>query len=288
MSGTGTSMTTPTDKANEEQSRFWNEIGGDRWVDGQEKLDARLEPYGAAALDAIRVESGESALDVGCGCGATSLELSRRVGEDGSVLGLDLSDPMLTRARERGAGAANLRFEAGDAQVYPFEARSVDVLFSRFGVMFFADPVAAFTNMRRALRPDGRMSFVCWQGLEKNPWVAIPLSVTARHVDPGPAPEPGEPGPFSFADPDRVRSILTDAGFEDVNLTALTAQLSVGADIDEAVDFLMTLGPSARLLQDQSDDVRATVAGDLREALGPFAGDDGLGLGSSAWIVTAR
>lgn len=288
MSGTGTSMTTPTDKANEEQSRFWNEIGGDRWVDGQEKLDARLEPYGAAALDAIRVESGESALDVGCGCGATSLELSRRVGEDGSVLGLDLSDPMLTRARERGAGAANLRFEAGDAQVYPFEARSVDVLFSRFGVMFFADPVAAFTNMRRALRPDGRMSFVCWQGLEKNPWVAIPLSVTARHVDPGPAPEPGEPGPFSFADPDRVRSILTDAGFEDVNLTALTAQLSVGADIDEAVDFLMTLGPSARLLQDQSNDVRATVAGDLREALGPFAGDDGLGLGSSAWIVTAR
>jgi len=288
VSGTGTSMTTPTDKANEEQSRFWNEIGGDRWVDGQEKLDARLEPYGAAALDAIRVESGESALDVGCGCGATSLELSRRVGEDGSVLGLDLSDPMLTRARERGAGAANLRFEAGDAQVYPFEARSVDVLFSRFGVMFFADPVAAFTNMRRALRPDGRMSFVCWQGLEKNPWVAIPLSVTARHVDPGPAPEPGEPGPFSFADPDRVRSILTDAGFEDVNLTALTAQLSVGADIDEAVDFLMTLGPSARLLQDQSNDVRATVAGDLREALGPFAGDDGLGLGSSAWIVTAR
>lgn len=288
MSSTGTRRTVPTDEANEEQSRFWNEIGGNRWVDGQERLDERLEPYGTAALEALDVGSGQSALDIGCGCGATSLELSRRVGDEGSVLGLDLSEPMLARARERSADAANLRFEAGDAQVYPFEARSVDLIFSRFGVMFFADPTAAFTNIRRALRPEGRLSFVCWQGLEKNPWVAIPLSVTARHVDPGPPPTPGAPGPFSFADPDRVRGILTDAGFEGIDLVALTTQLSIGADIDEAVDFLMTLGPSARLLQEQGDHVRATVAADLREALGPFGGDDGLGLGSSAWVVTAR
>ncbi len=277
-----------TDQANEEQSRFWNDVGGPRWVDAQEALDERLEPFGLAAIEAARTEAGESVLDVGCGCGATSLELARRVGPEGTVLGLDLSEVMLALARERAEGLDHLRFEHGDAQIYPFEARSADLLFSRFGVMFFADPAAAFSNFRRALRPEGRVCFVCWQGLEKNPWMAVPLSVTARHIDPEPPPPPGSPGPLAFSDPDRVREILETAGFSAVDLTALMPAFQVGADADEAVRFLMQLGPSARLLQGRDDDVRALVANDMREALEPFAGESGIGLASAAWIVTAR
>lgn len=289
MSGTATrkGMSSDAKAPNEEQRAFWNEAGAERWVEGHEELDERLHPFGVAAIDAARVQPGETVLDIGCGCGDTSLEMAKRAGADGSVLGLDLSRVMLERARERAQDLENVRFEEGDAQVYPFEARSVDVIFSRFGVMFFEDPTAAFTNLRRALRPEGRLAFVCWQGLEKNPWMAIPLSVTARHVDPGPSPEPGAPGPMSFADADRVRGILEGAGFEGIDVTAFTPAMQIAADVDAAVTFLMRYGPSGRLLRDASSEVVDAVTADMREALLPFFGDEGLGLGSSAWIVTA-
>lgn len=273
--------------SNEEQARFWNGAGGERWVEAQVALDDRLARFGRPALDGAKLQAGEDVLDVGCGCGATLLEIVEQVGTDGSVLGLDVSDLMLERARERTADRDNVRVECGDAQVYPLEAKSVDLIFSRFGVMFFEDPVAAFANLRRSLRDEGRLCFLCWQGLEKNPWMAVPMSVAAQHAPPDPPPPPGSPGPLSFADPDHVRGILEEAGFKNVDLTSHTPEMHLGDTAEDAAAFLMRLGIVARMLQDKPEDLRATVEAALREALAPFASDAGIELGASTWVVTA-
>ncbi len=281
-------MPTTTENPNEAQAEFWNGSIAHRFVDAREALEPRLEPFGRATMDGAGITGGEHVLDVGCGCGEPSVELARRVGDGGSVLGLDVSEVMLAAAREHAQDIANLRFEHGDAQIYPFEARSTDLVFSRFGVMFFADSVAAFANLKRALRPEGRVSFACWQGLQKNPWMAVPLSVVARHVEPPPPAAPGTPGPLAFADPDFVREILTAAGFSEITVAPVTPPMNVGATVDDALEFLTKLGPSARMLQDASDEVRAAAAKDLREALEPFATESGIELGASAWVVTGR
>jgi SAM-dependent methyltransferase len=230
-------------------------------------------------------------LDVGCGCGDTTLALAKRVGSSGSVLGLDISGPMLSRARERAAagGLTNLRFQQADAQTVTLEER-FDVLFSRFGVMFFEMPDIAFANLRRALRPGARLAFVCWQPLGKNPWMAVPLAAVAPLVT-LPPPTPGAPGPFAFADPAHVRRILERAGFSDVGFEAVEEVLDVGpGDLDGSVRFVLALGPAAAALREAPDaaalEQKATIA--VRAALAPHMTPDGLRMSSASWIVTAR
>src|SRR5881628_2723223 len=161
-------------------------------------------------MERARIGAGERVIDIGCGCGDTTIALARRVGPAGLVLGIDVSAPMLARAADaaREAGVAHVRFEHADAQTHRFPAQAFDVLYSRFGVMFFSDPAAAFGNLRTALRPGGRLGFVCWQAVPENPWIAVPLEAAAQHMALPPPPAPGAPGPFSFADPERVRRIL--------------------------------------------------------------------------------
>ncbi len=168
-------------EANQEQQRFWNEHAGPTWVRWQDALDRQIRPHGDLALEALAPAPGESVLDVGCGCGDTSLELARRVGDKGAVLGVDLSAPMLERARARAveAGMPQLRFEQVDAQSGELGAAAFDALFSRFGVMFFEDAPSAFGNLARALRPGGRLAFVCWQPPSENPWVTVPMAAVA-------------------------------------------------------------------------------------------------------------
>jgi len=284
--------TPPSSDPNAEQVRYWNEQAGPKWVAQQAQLDAQLDALGKLAMERAAIVAGDAILDVGCGCGATSLELARRTGPSGSVLGADISGPMLEVARRRAADAGldDARFELADAQTHPFPEASRDLVFSRFGVMFFADPTAAFTNLRRTLRPGGRLSFVCWQALAQNPWMAVPLGAVAQHVTLPPPPPPGAPGPFAFADRERVSGILRDAGFADVELVPSEDALTIGgtADLDAAVAFLLQLGPSAALLAEASAEVRAAATVAVREAIAPFHVAGGVRMPAAAWLVRAR
>jgi SAM-dependent methyltransferase len=279
------------DGPNAEQIAYWNDQAGLKWVRLQQQLDAMIEPLGQAALAQARPAPNERVLDVGCGCGASSLELARRVGSGGDVLGLDLSSAMLERAsdraREQNLGA--VRFEVADAQTREFAGPGFDLIFSRFGVMFFADPVQAFRNLRGALARDGRLCFVCWQAITLNPWMLVPLQAAAKHVQLPPPPAPGAPGPFSFADGEHVRGILEGAGFSGIRLEPLETTLTLGGTerLPEAVSFIVDgIGPTASILREQPDR-REAVLSAVTEALAPFARADGVGLPCAAWIVSA-
>jgi SAM-dependent methyltransferase len=281
-------MTTPD--PNRAQIDYWHEQTGPKWVEQQGQLDRLLAALGTAAMDRLALRPGQRVLDVGCGCGHTTLELAGRVGPTGSVLGVDVSGPMLARARERARDLSNVTFLQADAQTHRFEPASVDAIFSRFGVMFFADPTAAFANLRTALRPGGEVAFVCWQELGKNPWCLVPLAALAAHVQLPPPPAPGEPGPFAFGDARRVSGILDGAGFSQVEVMPLERPLAFGADgsLEQAVQFALEAGPTSRFLKDVSGDVKGRVRDAVRDALRPFAGPEGVRLGGACWIVTAR
>ncbi len=274
---------------NAEQIEFWNGEQSAKWVTNQDRLDALIEPFGVRAMDDAKVAPGERALDIGCGCGTTSLALGELVGPDGSVLGIDVSAPMLARAAERAreASQAHVAFENADAQTHAFAPGSRDVAFSRFGVMFFADPTRAFANVRKALRPGGRLSFACWRSVPENGWVVVPMSALSKVVDPPPPPEPGAPGPFSFADADRVREILKEAGFEAIDIDAHDEKLVLGDGLEDAVDFSLSNGPASRLMLDATPEQRVRATEVVREALAPHARDGGVALPGAAWRVMA-
>jgi SAM-dependent methyltransferase len=274
---------------NAQQITYWNEQGGPRWVKLQEALDRQLASFGYVVMDRLAIGSGERVLDVGCGCGETSLELGRRVGASGSVLGVDISTIMLERAQERGKSVANVRFLVADAQTYPFEAGAFDAIFSRFGVMFFNDPPAAFTNLARALKPGGRIGFHCWKALADNPWMTVPFFAALQHVPPPTPPPPNAPGPFAFADADRVRGILTDAGFAEIDFESRSDAMGVGSgSLDEAADFALQMGPASIAIREAAPETIAKVRASVREALAPYKTGDGVRLATASWVVTAR
>jgi SAM-dependent methyltransferase len=285
-------MTIEPSGPNAEQIEYWNQQAGAKWVALHDLINAQIEPLGRMAMERGEISAGDRVIDVGCGCGGTSVEIARRVGPNGQVLGLDISGPMLERARSAASevGLSNARFQQADAQTGKLDAATFDVVFSRFGVMFFADPVAAFTNLRSALRARARLSFVCWQAVQENPWMIVPMGAALQHLPPPPLPAPDAPGPFAFADPNRVRGILAGAGFEDVQLEPIRETLTVGGtgSLDEAVDFLLQIGPTGRILRESDPALTPKVAASVREALEPFHTDKGLRMPSAAWIVTAR
>jgi SAM-dependent methyltransferase len=286
--------TLPPEGPNAEQIRYWNETAGPRWVANQELLDQQIAPLGHEAMERARLRPGESVLDVGCGCGSSTLELARRVAPGGRVLGIDISTVMLEvarRAAERaGADAAGVGFANADAQTHDFAGENFDVLFSRFGVMFFIDPTAAFRNLAHGLRSGGRLAFICWQPLPLNPWMAVPMMAAMQHIQLPPPPAPDAPGPFAFADQERVRRILEGAGFADVAFEPHARKLTVGAgrDLDGAVEFLLQLGPAAAALREASQEARARVRPAVRDSLVPYWTDGGASMDSASWIVTAR
>ncbi|WP_437953377.1 methyltransferase domain-containing protein [Sorangium sp. So ce296] len=276
---------------NADQIQYWNEVGGPKWVALHDVISAQIRPLGALAMDRAGIAAGERVLDVGCGIGDTTLELGRRVGPSGAVLGVDVSAPMLDRARAaaQAAGAANVAFENADAQTAVLPG-PFDVLYSRFGVMFFADPAAAFANLRKALRRGARLAFVCWRPLQENPWLLVPTLTVGRHL-PLPQPDPHAPGPFALADAARVVDVLSRAGFVRVHCEPIDQELSVagGRSLDETVDFLLKMGPASAALREANatPELVERVRADLREAIAPHAGPEGVRMGSAVWVVTA-
>jgi SAM-dependent methyltransferase len=282
-------MTLKKPEVNTAQIEHWNGPAGETWVKLQARLDAQLAPLGRAAMDRAAIHPGEAILDVGCGTGETTLELSERVGPKGKVLGLDVSRPMLELARQRLriANLVHTTFEEGDAQTYAFSPGSFDLAFSRFGVMFFSDPVAAFANLRSALARRGRIVFVCWRTVSENAWVAVPLEAAFRHIPRPAAPEPGAPGEFSFADRDRVRAALSGAGFGDITIEPQDMTIG-GGSLEVTVDTTLAMGPVAAALREVGPEKRQAVEEALREVLAPFAGPEGVRMGAAVWIVAAR
>ena len=278
-----------TDVAEELRS-YWNDRGP-AWVEYRERLDSMLAPLGEAAIARLHPDPGEHVLDIGCGTGTTSLELARLVGGSGHVTGVDVSAPMLDEARRRAAdaGLANLSFVVADAGAHQFEPRHYDAAFSRMGIMFFAEPVAGFTNLRRALRPGGRLGFVCWRPAAENSWVTEPGQAVAEVLGP-PAPmDPDAPGPFSLASADRISSILTEAGLVDIDITAHDLPLSIGTGTtDELVRYYIDLLPGAAIPENADVHVIDRVKAALGTMVERRRTPDGITMGGAAWLVSAR
>lgn len=276
--------------SNADQEAYWNGAAGQRWTDRQEAQDALLAPVTDVLVAKAQVAPGEHVIDIGCGCGATTIELARRTGLAGHVLGIDISVPMLGRARERVPSDLRLDFVLADATVHAFEPERADLLFSRFGVMFFAEPERSFDNMRRALKPGARLAFACWREPRANPWMMLPLQEAYRHVPRLPEVGPEDPGPFAFASKDRVHRILSKAGFSSVALEPidLALDLAAGGGLDAAVESALGIGPANRALEGQPPDLQEAAARSIRAALAPLQKNGSVPLPAAIWIVTAR
>ncbi len=267
----------------------WDGETGDHWVAYEEKYNAAMLRYSERLFAGAGVRPDDRVLDIGCGCGQTT-RVAAALATEGSVLGVDLSAAMLAQARRRAAaeGLENVRFEQADAQVHDFETGAYDLAISRNGVMFFDDPVAAFANVRRALRPAGRLAFVCWRAPEESEYSLVPRAALGRYVTlPGPGGA-NEPGPNSLADPDRVRDVLDRAGLVDVRLDPEDELMDLGADLDEALDFVLNRPHVRGPLSEADAAVAAKATEELRTALAPYATPAGVLLRSPAWLVTAH
>jgi SAM-dependent methyltransferase len=274
---------------NADQIAFWNGPAGQHWADRQALQDILLKPVADILIGRARAKAGERIVDVGCGSGAISLALARQVGPSGHVLGIDISGPMLARARQIAPAGLPVDFVQADATVYPFDPASFDLLVSRFGVMFFADPALSFGNLRRSMRPSGRLAFACWREPRENPFFMVPLQAVYKHAPKLPQLGPEDPGPFAFASEQRVTRILGEAGFTGIAMEPcnLSLDLAVGRGLDGAVEGALEIGPSARALAEQPPDVVAAATRSIREALAPLVRGQSVPLGGSIWIVTA-
>jgi SAM-dependent methyltransferase len=274
------------DQNNSLRSLTQDELRVRAWAEVRQPLELQLAPLGRPALAALAPRPGENILDIGCGGGETALDLAQAVAPDGTVVGIDLSAAVLAFAQRTARRCERVRFVQADAQVFPFEPVSFDAAFSRFGVMFFADPTAAFINIRRSLRRNGRLAFVCWRAMEENQLDILPLTAASAHLPPMPAHDPDAPGPFAFANPLRVRSILEKAGFREIEITAHDEQVGSG-DLNTMLAVCSRVGALGKILR-ENPELRAAALPAVRSALAAHEGPDGVRLNAATWVVTAR
>lgn len=275
--------------ANTGQLAYWNGPIGKIWAREQEIRDRDHAAITRAALAVAAVHAGEHVLDVGCGSGTTTMLLAESVGTSGSATGIDISKPMLELAKKRARESASRAvFIEADATDYAFAPRSLDLVFSQFGVMFFADPVAAFSNLYRALKPGGRVAFACWRPYNELPWANIPEGAARPFLPPSPPSEPNAPGRYSFANPDRVKSVLLQAGFHAPEITKFDARAFLGKTPEEAASAAIDSGPLMRTLAEADEETRRKVRAAVEERLAREMGPEGIFLDQAAWLVRAR
>lgn len=269
-----------------EQAAYWNGPGGQGWLATyHQRIERSIADLGKDALAAANARPGEHVIDVGCGMGGTTADLARAVGPTGHVLGADISEPLIGAARSHRVD--NATFVVGDATTYPFKAATYDLVFSRFGVMFFADPVAAFRNLRHALKPTGRLVFLAWRTPQENPWGHVPLRAAAPFLPPMPRPGPEDPGQYSFGERARVERILKEAGFATPRIEPIDRPIWLGSTAAEVAETIGRFGPMARAFADAEpaaiDKARTAIA----EALVPHQGPHGVMLPGACWLVRA-
>ncbi len=269
------------------QEEFWNQGGGERWAANLDNLEAMLEPLGRAVLERAMLRPGEDVLDVGCGAGVTTAWIAEQVGPGGTALGVDVSAVILEKAQ---AATGNARLLQADAGSHDFGESVFDVVFSRFGVMFFEDPVAAFRNLGRSLRPDGRLVFQCWTDAKSNPWFLVRGAAAEIIAPDEPPPDPEAPGPFYFSDEARVRDVLGQAGFKNVALERceIEACAGQGGDLASAAEFALDMtGPLKSLLDAAGDELNAEVRAAVSALLEPYRRSEGVFVPTVTWIVSA-
>ena len=276
--------------ANQEQVDYWNSAAGERWLTHRATLDRQMSLITDRLFTRAAVRPGERVIDVGCGAGGTTIRLGRAVGATGAVLGVDISEPMLSLATKLAAAVDQVRFERADAQVHGFEAEVHDLAFSRFGFMFFADPVAAFRNLGTAFRSGGRLCLGCWGPLQQNPWFRVPREIAIRHLGPPEPQPPHAPGPLACADAEYAHEVFTAAGFEEVAITAEDLDLLGPATAEETAEFACVMGPAGRLIREKhapADTVQA-IAAEIAEAYKDYATSDGVRVPAKINFISAR
>jgi SAM-dependent methyltransferase len=271
------------------QYAYWNGANGQGWAKQQEKRDRDHTALTKALLEIAMPQPGEHVLDIGCGSGTTTLALAERVGANGRVVGIDISKPMLNVARGRGAASHSIaEFLEADATDYAFEPGSFDLAFSQLGVMFFADPVAAFRNIHSALKANARLAFCCWRHPFEHLFAFIPEGAAKPFLPPSPPADPNAPGRYSFQNPDRVKSVLLHAGFVAPELQKFDFRTFSGATAEDAASSAIDAGPLQRTLADADEATRAKVRAAVTARLAQEMGPDGIWLTSAAWLVQAR
>lgn len=277
-----------TESPNAQQIEFWNGPAGERWAALQERLDLNMHAITDAVIPFATPSPGERVLDIGCGCATTTLLLAFAVAPEGAATGIDISTPMLAVARARAkARGAHASFVEADASVHTFEPE-FDLVFSRFGVMFFANPVAAFANIRKALAPKGRLAFVCWRSAQENLWASVPMMAAKDLLPPQEPVDPNAPGPFAFAEKARLESILRDAGYRDIRIEPFDGKMHIGASIEEAAAFMLEVGPLSRAARELDEATREKIREAVSVALGRFQSPAGITPPGACWFVGAR
>jgi len=278
------------EQINADQRTFWNGHGGRTWVARQEHTDITLAAVSEALLARAAPRPGEQVLDVGCGCGASTLDFARAVGPSGRVAAFDISGPMLAEGQRRAesAGIANIDWHEADPATAVLA--DYDLLVSNFGVMFFGDPVAAFAHIRSAAKPGARMVFVCWRQVTENPWIKVPMDAVAPHLPPRPKAVPNAPGMFAFADPEHMAKILTAAGWAPPRVDRLNVDLDIaaGRGLEEAVIQSTEIGAVNSWLRNQPADVVATATSSIREALTAHVDGASVRLPGAMWLVSSE
>ena len=270
--------------ANAEQIEYWNGPVGERWAQLQDAIDASLAEISAALMKFANPRPRERVLDIGCGAGTTTYALAKAIGLEGSVTGVDISEPMLTVARARGRG---INFRKSDAAVHLFHATH-DLVFSRFGVMFFDDPVRAFANIKRAVKPHGRLAFVCWRDLKENLWASLSIAAARDLVPAQPPADPFAPGPYAFADGERLQNILARAGYRNIRIERLDTTVNMGATPEDAAAQALNIGPLARAATGSDEATREKIRAVVRKALEPYQMPEGVTPPAACWLVGAR
>ena len=279
-------------EVNKNQKDFWSGKGGDIWVERQNVMDIMLSPLGEAALNKLNFNEEENVLDIGCGCGHTTLNIAKRIEPLGNVTGLDISEPMLERAKESAVemSITNTSFKCVDVQTEDLGDQIYSAAFSRFGVMFFEDSIAAFKNINRSLISGGCLSFVCWQSPAVNPWQSLFIQEIKKFLE-LPSPPPRSPGPFAFMESEYVFSILEESKFQDINIEGHEAEVNMfsGRSLSDSVKDYISINPVVtEMLRDSSEDQTTEIVNSAIEAFSPYYSEKGLIFPSATWLVTAK